>query len=86
LPADSWESAQLTRTGQEISRLGQVPDGPERAYRRERTGYPVLMRNLNLATPLDVFVVRETPARDALPLPPKGWLPNPLLLSMLDGR
>ena len=69
--------------------LGRVPAGPERVYRRERTGYPVLMRNLDLPTPLDLYDVRESAAPAstdaAASLPPKGWLPSPLLLKLLAG-
>jgi hypothetical protein len=83
--APGWTATQLDRVASLASRLGQVPDGPERAFRRERTGYPVLMRNLDLPTPIDRFVVREsTVAAGAMPLPPKGWLPSPLLLRLLD--
>ncbi len=68
--------------------LGRVPAGPERVYRRERTGYPVLMRDLDLPTPVDLYEVRESTAPSALAaaaiLPPKGWLPSPLLLTLLD--
>ena len=64
-----------------------MPEGPERAYRRERPGYPVLMRNPDLGAPLDVFVVREIvtpPDPAAPPLPPKGWLPSPIFVRLLD--
>jgi O-antigen ligase len=68
-----------------------VPDlksAPIRSYRRERRGYPVLMRNLDLAPPIDLFDVRETVLfADELNFlfPAKGWLPSPLLLRFLDG-
>lgn len=65
--------------------LGRVPDGPERVYRRERTGYPVLMRNLDLPPPRDLYDVRE-PARlppEVAALPGKGWLPGSLPLTLL---
>ncbi len=100
VPRDSWAAAQIPRVVALASTLGRVPDGPERIYRRERTGYPVLMRNLNLPVPIDLFDVRElaplvtssaspsplpsvSPSPVA-PLPPKGWLPSPLLLTLLD--
>jgi O-antigen ligase len=59
---------------------------PGRLYRRERTGYPVLMRNLDLATPVDLFDVQENAlAVELRPLfPTKGWLPSPVLLTLLD--
>ncbi|MDB6167495.1 MAG: hypothetical protein JWM88_359 [Verrucomicrobia bacterium] len=49
-----------------------------RAYHRERSGYPVLMRNLDLAVPLDVFAVEENflaTGEFQFLFPPKGWLP-----------
>jgi tetratricopeptide (TPR) repeat protein len=69
--------------------LGSPPAGPGRAYRRERTGYPVLMRDLDLAPPVDLYDVRELATRPALtgihgPLPQKGWLPGPVLLTLLE--
>lgn len=77
---------QLKLTRISADQLGRVPEGPERTYRRTRTGYPVLMRNLDLAPPDDLFDVREAVAADesAQKLPPKGWLPSPRLLSLLD--
>lgn len=77
-----WAQTQLKRVA--ALKPGVVPDGPERAYRRERPGYPVLMRDLDLGAPLDVFVVRE-PMKGVDPaLPPKGWLPSSLLRTLLD--
>lgn len=61
--------------------------GPGRSFRRQRTGYPVLMRNLDLDAPVDLFDVQESARLDAklAPLfPAKGWLPSPLLLALLD--
>ncbi len=64
--------------------LGRVPEGPGRSYRRTRTGYPVLMRNLDLPAPVDLFDVRESDLPHGAPTPPsKGWLPSPLLLELL---
>ncbi len=82
----TWAAAQLPAVAALAPRLGVVPTGPERAYRRERTAYPVLARNLDLPPPLDLYDVRElTPPPPALAtLPPKGWLPSPLLLELLD--
>jgi len=60
---------------------------PVRAYRRERTGYPVLMRNLDLDAPLDVFVVQENTlaiGEYRFLFPAKGWLPGTLLVNLLD--
>lgn len=68
-------------------RLGEVSPGPELAYRRSRTGYPVLVRNSDIAAPVDVYDVREDPRfPDSVPfpLPPKGWLPTPLLPLLLE--
>lgn len=58
-----------------------------RTVRRNRLGYPVLMRDLDLAPPFDLWVVEESAARYT-PLaylwPDKGWLPSPLLIALLD--
>ncbi len=59
-----------------------------RAYRRERTGYPVLMRQPDLAPPSDLFDVQENAGATGtlrFLFPEKGWLPSPLLLE-LEGR
>lgn len=91
LPRATWAAAQLPAVAALAPRLGAVPAGPSRAYRRERTAYPVLARNLDLPPPLDLYDVRElTPALllsaspSSVPLPAKGWLPNRLLLELLD--
>jgi hypothetical protein len=58
-----------------------------RVYRRERTGYPVLMKNLDVPPPEDLFDVQEDPRMaDSLRFlfPPKGWLPAPRLLELLE--
>lgn len=88
LAPGSWAAAQLDRVA--ALAPGRVPAGPERAFRRERPGYPVLMRNLNLAVAPDVFIVREISAASAAApdaaassLPPKGWLPSPILVELL---
>ena len=57
-----------------------------KAYRRERTGYPVLMRNLDLATPEDLFDVQENALATGeyrFLFPEKGWLASPLLPALL---
>ncbi len=97
LPAGSWAAAQLDRLIALAPDLGNVPAGPERTFFRERTGYPVLMRDLDLSTPTDLYPVREVQPEAALvahtgtvvdrsmaPLPAKGWLPTPLLRQLLD--
>jgi hypothetical protein len=64
-----------------------VSPGSEISYRRERIGYPVLMRDQDIATPVDLYDVREDPRFPAsvpFPLPSKGWLPSPRLLKLLD--
>jgi len=56
-------------------------------YRRERPGYPVLMRNLDLPVPVDLFDVQENALATgplAFLFPGKSWLPSPLLLEFLD--
>ena len=82
-----WARRQAGLLATLAPRLGLVSPGPENNYRRERTGYPVLMRNLDLPPPLDLYDVREDPRFPAsvpFALPHKGWLPAPLLLKLLD--
>ena len=82
-----WWETQASLLRRLAPRLGQVSPGPESNYRRERIGYPVLMRNSDLAPPFDLYDVREDPRFPAsvpFPLPDKGWLPSPLLLKLLD--
>jgi tetratricopeptide (TPR) repeat protein len=82
----SWQ-AQARRLRTLAPRLGQVSAGPEKNYRRDRIGYPVLMRNLDLPVPTDLYDVREDPRfPESVPfaLPSKGWLPSPELLTLLD--
>lgn len=78
-----------------VSYFAQRPAPPDFSsapvlrYRRERTAYPVLMRDLDLPVPVDLFDVQENAlaAGELAPLfPAKGWLPSPLLLVLLDGR
>lgn len=86
-PVESWHAAQLRHLATVSGRLGEAGPGAERAYRRQRTGYPVLMRDQDISPPVDVYDVRETSDFEeslAAPLPPKGWLPSPLLLKLLD--
>ena len=55
---------------------------PVRFYHRERSGYPVLMRNLDLPVPVDLFGVQENSLAAAdyrFLFPAKGWLENPAL-------
>jgi O-Antigen ligase len=86
-PAGDWINQQAQQLATLASRLGVVSPGPEKNYRRKRIGYPVLMRNQDLVPPLDLYDVREDPrfpASVSFALPPKGWLPSPLLLKLLD--
>lgn len=82
-----YSASLLPRIAALAPQLGKVPSGPERTSLRERRGYPVLMRNLDLPTPIDLYPVREltspSPTSTAS-LPPKSWLPSPLLLELLD--
>ena len=58
-----------------------------RRYRRERVGYPVLMRDLDLPRPIDLFDVEENLSAATelnFLFPRKGWLPAPRLLPLLD--
>lgn len=83
----SWTEKQAAQLATLASRLGQVSSGPEVNNRRQRIGYPVLMRNADLPVPVDLYDVREDPRFSesvSFPLPRKGWLPSPLLLKLLD--
>lgn len=85
--ATGWAARQAGLLATLAPRLGQVSPGPEVNYRRKRIGYPVLMRNLDLAPPVDLYDVREDPRFPAsvpFKLPDKGWLPSPVLLKLLD--
>jgi O-antigen ligase len=66
---------------------GPLLTAPALVYRRERPGYPVLMRNLDLPVPVDLFDVQENALATgplAFLFPRKSWLPSPLLLEFLD--
>jgi hypothetical protein len=68
-------------------RLGVVSPGPEKAYRRDRIAYPVLMRNSDLPVPTDLYDVREDPRFPAsvpFTLPSKGWRPFLRLPNLSD--
>ena len=84
LTANTWAATQLARVSALAPLLGAVSPGEEKSYRRERIGYPVLMRNLDLPTPVDLFDVRESVTPVDSNVPPKGWLPSPILLALLD--
>lgn len=87
LPRPTWAAQQADLLRSLAPRLGRVSPGPEANYRRERVGYPVLMRNSDIIPPVDLYDVREDPRFPAsVPfiLPGKGWLPSPLLLKLLD--
>ena len=85
----AWQEKQEALLLTLAPRLGQVSPGPEKAYRRIRVGYPVLVRDLDLVPPEDLYDVREDPrfpGSVAWPLPSKGWLPSYRLLTLLDAR
>ncbi len=87
------EMVALAHTPERIAYFARRPAPPDfsgapiRAYRRERTGYPVLMRNLDLPPPVDLFDVQENALASGelrFLFPAKGWLPGPVLLGLLD--
>jgi hypothetical protein len=87
------EILRRTHTSAQVSYFAARPPIPEwrtspvRAYRRERTAYPILMRNLDLPTPVDLYNVQENSLASgelAALFPSKGWLPAPLLIELLD--
>jgi hypothetical protein len=62
---------------------------PVRIYHRERSGYPVLMRDLDLAVPVDLFDVQENflaTGELRFLFPEKGWLGNSPLEAVLNQR
>lgn len=84
---EGWPARQAAALLPLAARLGQPSPGSELTYRRERTGYPVLMRQPDLAPPTDLYDVREDPRFPAsvnFTLPPKGWLPTATLRYLLD--
>ncbi len=86
-PTEGWVRRQALQLAGLAPRLGLVSPGPEKNYRRERIGYPVLVRNQDIPPPVDLYDVREDPrfaASVPFPLPHKGWLPSPLLHMLLD--
>ncbi|MCF3648746.1 O-antigen ligase family protein [Synoicihabitans lomoniglobus] len=83
----TWRLEHLNHLIAAVDQIGRVNAEDQRSYRRERTGYPVLMRNLDIPPPIDLYDVRESQPQageEATTLPPKGWLPGPLLLKLLD--
>lgn len=87
LPSGTWAAEQAKRIESIAANVGRISPTSDKQYRRERTGYPVLMRNLDIPPPTDLYDVRENPdfaAALPFPLPPKGWLPSPLLLKRLE--
>jgi O-antigen ligase len=84
LDSKSWAFLQLSVLRKHADQLGTPQPGPARALRHERSGYPVLMRNLDIPRPVDLFDMRESFSPASTDLPAKGWLPTPLLLSLLD--
>ena len=91
--ASAGEILGAAHTSERVNFFARRPDVPDfaaaplRRYRRERTGYPVLMRQLDLPPPQDLFDVQENTlaaGEFAFLFPPKGWLPGPLLLDLLD--
>ncbi|MEY2878474.1 MAG: hypothetical protein RLZZ15_854, partial [Verrucomicrobiota bacterium] len=87
LAPDTYAARVLPTLVARAPQLGLAAPGPERTYRRERTAYPVLTRQLDLPAPLDLYDVREpaTPPADLAALPAKGWLPAPVLLPLVNG-
>jgi tetratricopeptide (TPR) repeat protein len=84
LSAGSWPAAQFATVLTLAPSLGDVPSGAPRMFTRQRLGYPVLVRNLDLPPPQDLYLVREASPLGGETLPVKGWLPSPLLLQLLD--
>jgi hypothetical protein len=58
-----------------------------KATRRQRTAYPLMMRNADMPAPVDLQFVIQDPAtmqRLASLFPAKGWLSGPQLRRLLD--
>ena len=63
--------------------------GPVVSYHRERTAYPVLVRNLDLPPPRDVYLVQDSAewtGEHAGVFPAKGWIPTPTLVSLAESE
>jgi tetratricopeptide (TPR) repeat protein len=87
-PLDAYE-ALFTRTGADPKAMLADPAGKEpplmRQTQRERPGYGVLMRNLDVPLPIDAYVVQENAVvGDFFPglFPPKGYLPTTVLMEI----
>jgi hypothetical protein len=68
--------------------LNLAPLAEAARYRRLRTGYGVLMGHPDGPAPIDAniqFNLQLPPDLAAL-VPPKGWLPGPLLLGFLGNE
>lgn len=83
-----WLDSQLGALRSAAPALGTVDAATAVTYRRQRLGYPVLMRDLDLPKPVDLFDVRESSpprglAKPLPPLPSKGWLPSTWMLDLL---
>jgi hypothetical protein len=85
--SNPWRERQQAQLLTLAPRLGVVSPGPEKAYRRDRIAYPVLMRNSDLPVPTDLYDVREDPRFPAsvpFTLPSKGWRPFLRLPNLSD--
>ena len=91
-PGEMLARARTTERAAYFARRPSPPDfssAAVRSYRRERRGYPVLMRNPDLPEPVDLFDVQENTLATGefrFLFPRKGWLPTPLLLLLLEDR
>jgi len=87
-PGEILASANTPERVAFFARPSAPPDfatSPARVYRRERTGYPVLMRRPDLPAPLDLFDVQENvlaTGKYRFLFPTKGWLPSIRLLRL----
>ena len=84
-------AALFDRTGPDAKAILNDPAGKEapliRETRRERPGYGILMRNLDVPLPIDAYVVQENAVVGGFfagLFPPKGYLPTTVLVQVMQ--
>jgi hypothetical protein len=84
--AHAWSAEQKTYFASDAA-MPNFASSKILTQRNERTGYPVLMRDLDLPPPMDMLDVQENLLAVELfdfLFPPKGWLPAPVLVELFE--